>query len=103
MNDDALLKANTASAVIKMVTGFEPLIIEKQGGGAFVTFADTDRKKVTALIETTAKNAIKAPPGDVTLDIFPVVTPLLFKYLLPAVVVLVLIGAIGGYTLGHSK
>jgi hypothetical protein len=103
MNNEALLKANTASAIIKMVTGFEPLIIERPEGGALITFNEADRREVTALIEKTITKAIKAPPGDMSLDILPVLSPLAIKYLLPLIIGLVLIGAIGGYFIGYSK
>ena len=103
LTTDLQLKADGAASIISMVTGYKPEVIEKQNGGALLSFNDTDRPAVTALIEKTMQEAINAPAGDLSLDLVPLLSPLALKYLLPVVIGLLVLGAVGGYFAGSSK
>jgi hypothetical protein len=102
MDTEVTLKAQGAASLIQMITGYTPAIIEQPNGGALISFNEGDREAVTAQIESLITKAIKAPAGDVSFDILPVVSPLAFKYVLPVIIALILFGAAGGYFIGHK-
>lgn len=102
MNPITNIKAQTLSAALKMILGYEPQIVETAGGKAVLNFRKEDIPKVRYALEAMAFKAGKARGGDVSVNLAPVVAPMALKYVAPVVGGLVLAGGIAGYLMAKK-
>jgi hypothetical protein len=68
------------SAFIRSITGDSPIVSQPTKGRVLMTLSPAQAQTVRGFIESTAKKAISATPGPLTIDLNPVIAPTALKW-----------------------
>lgn len=68
------------SAFIRSITGESPLVTQPTAGKVLISLSAAQAQTVRSYIEQTAKQAISATPGPLTIDLNPVIAPTALKW-----------------------